>query len=86
MTSSAAVRRRIAQLVRYATTSVVATTISLLVLTALVGSATMRPAPANVVATLAGVVPSFELNRRWVWDAGGAIVGGPRAEAQPTTH
>ena len=66
MTTAVAVRRRAAQLARYASTSVVATTTSLLVLTALVGSGALRPAPANVVATLAGIVPSFELNRRWV--------------------
>jgi putative flippase GtrA len=71
LTSSATLRRRIAQLVRYAATSVVATTISLLTLTALIGSGAMRPAPANVLATLVGTVPSFELNRRWVWSASG---------------
>jgi putative flippase GtrA len=71
MTSSAALRRRIAQLMRYAATSVVATTTSLLTLTALVGSGTMRPVSANLIATFAGTVPSFELNRRWVWSVGG---------------
>jgi putative flippase GtrA len=71
LTGSAALRRRVAQLVRYAATSVVATTASLLTLTALIASAAMRPAPANVVATLVGTVPSFELNRRWVWSVSG---------------
>jgi len=71
MTSSAALRRRAAQLMRYATTSLVATATSLLILSALVASDTMRPAPANVIATLAGIVPSFEMNRRWVWGISG---------------
>ena len=71
MTASARLRRRAAQLVRYAATSVVATTTSMSILTVLVASGTMRPAPANVVATAAGIVPSFELNRRWVWGVSG---------------
>ena len=29
------------------------------------------PVVANVIATFAGMVPSFELNRRWVWRARG---------------
>ena len=71
MISSAGVRRRLTQLMRYAATSVVATTTSMLTLTALIVSGTMRPAPANVVATLAGTIPSFQLNRRWVWNHSG---------------
>jgi putative flippase GtrA len=37
------------------------------VLGALVWTRATPAAWANVIATLAGVVPSFELNRRWVW-------------------
>jgi hypothetical protein len=35
----------------------------------LVASKATAPAVANVIATFAGMVPSFELNRRWVWQA-----------------
>jgi putative flippase GtrA len=58
-----AVRR----LLRYGTVSIVATVLSLTILGALVATRSMSPGWANVVATAAGVGPSFELNRRWVW-------------------
>jgi putative flippase GtrA len=41
------------------------------VLGALVYTAPVSAAWANVVATTAGTVPSFELNRRWVWAKAG---------------
>ncbi len=63
--------RRAGQLVRYAGVSVVSTVTSLTILTLLVGTASMGAALANVVATAAGTVPSFELNRRWVWGRSG---------------
>jgi putative flippase GtrA len=59
--------RRWHQWVRYGTVSLVATATSLTVLGVLVSSTTMAPGLANVVATAVGTVPSFELNRRWVW-------------------
>ena len=71
MMSSIVLRRRFAQLMRYAATSVVATMTSMLTLAALIGSGAMRPVAANVIATLAGTFPSFELNRRWVWNPSG---------------
>jgi len=37
------------------------------VLGVLVATRAVTPGWANVVATSAGTVPSFELNRRWVW-------------------
>jgi putative flippase GtrA len=64
-------RARAAQLVRYGSVSVIATTTSLTVLVVLVASKLVAAAAANVVATFAGMVPSFELNRRWVWRATG---------------
>ncbi len=60
-------RARAGQLLRYGGVSVIATTTSLAVLVALVATGTVAPAVANVIATFAGMVPSFELNRRWVW-------------------
>jgi len=71
MMSSIVLRRRFAQLMRYAATSVVATMTSMLPLAALISSGAMRPVSANVIATLAGTFPSFELNRRWVWNQSG---------------
>jgi putative flippase GtrA len=71
MTAARGWRARTAQLVRYGSVSVIATTTSLVVLVALVSSNVMAPAAANVMATFAGMVPSFELNRRWVWGATG---------------
>ena len=59
--------RRVRQLVRYGAVSVVATTTSLTVLGTLVYSGLLTSGWANLVATAVGTVPSFELNRRWVW-------------------
>lgn len=58
-------RRR--QWARYGTVSLVATSTSLTVLGLLVSATTISAGVANVIATAAGTVPSFELNRRWVW-------------------
>jgi putative flippase GtrA len=58
--------------VRYGAVSLVATTTSLTVLGALVTLRWMTPGWANVVATGVGTIPSFELNRRWVWTKRGA--------------
>ncbi|MBI2704262.1 MAG: GtrA family protein [Actinobacteria bacterium] len=66
-----ALRIRARQLVRYGAVSVISTTVSLIVLGSLVQLDTMPAAWANAVATAAGTVPSFELNRRWVWNKRG---------------
>jgi putative flippase GtrA len=58
---------RLRQWVRYATVSVIATVTSLTVLGVLVSTTTIPAGFANIVATAVGTVPSFELNRRWVW-------------------
>lgn len=55
------------KLARYATVSVISTTTSLTILGILVGANVTTAGWANVVATAAGTVPSFDLNRRWVW-------------------
>ena len=60
-------RPRVHQLVRYAAVSVIATSVSLCVLGALVATRAVPAVWANVIATAVGTVPSFELNRRWVW-------------------
>jgi len=57
------------QLLRYAGVSVIATLTSLTVLGVLVGALGVGAVVANLAATAIGTVPSYELNRRWVWRA-----------------
>jgi putative flippase GtrA len=64
-------RPRIAKLIRYASVSAIATITSLALLGALVGVGGMSAGWANVIATAIGTIPSFELNRRWVWSQTG---------------
>jgi putative flippase GtrA len=63
--------RRLLKLARYAAVSAISTTLSLTVLGLLVGTNAAPAGWANVIATLIGTVPSFELNRRWVWNKTG---------------
>ncbi len=60
-------RHLMRRLRRYAGVSVISTAVSLAVLTLLVGTDAVTVGWANVIATGVGTVPSFELNRRWVW-------------------
>lgn len=60
-------RAQVVRLLRYSGVSAVATTTSLLVLFILVGLVGVPAVWSNLVATAVGTVPSFELNRRWVW-------------------
>lgn len=55
------------RLIRYGSVSAVATATSLTVLGVLVGILSFPAIWANVIATAVATVPSFELNRRWVW-------------------
>ncbi len=59
--------RLLARLTRYAAVSAISTSVTLSLLGALVYTRAMSASWANVVATAIGTVPSFELNRRWVW-------------------
>ncbi len=58
-----AVRR----LARYATVSVISTCVSVTILGSLIATSAVTAGWANLIATAVGTVPSFELNRRWVW-------------------
>jgi putative flippase GtrA len=58
---------RIRQLVRYAAVSGISTGVSQSVLAVLVATRATSAVTANIVATMIGTIPSFELNRRWVW-------------------
>ena len=62
---------RLRKLVRYAAVSAISTTVSLIILGTLVATGMTTAGWANVIATAAGTVPSFELNRRWVWQRRG---------------
>ncbi len=64
-------RDHFGQLLRYASVSVIATVVGLTVLGVLVSTNATTPGWANVIATVVGTVPSFELNRRWVWGKSG---------------
>jgi putative flippase GtrA len=55
------------RLIRYGSVSAISTTLSLIILGILVGLASFPAIWANVIATSLATVPSFELNRRWVW-------------------
>jgi putative flippase GtrA len=59
--------RLIRKLMRYLAVSAISTTVSLTVLGLLVATRAVTPGWANVAATAVGTIPSFELNRRWVW-------------------
>jgi len=59
--------RHLAQILRYSAVSAISTTISLTILGVLVATRSVSAGWANVIATGVATVPSFELNRRWVW-------------------
>jgi putative flippase GtrA len=59
------------KLFRYCAVSAIATTVSLTILGVLVATGTTTAGWANIIATAVGTVPSFELNRRWVWGKAG---------------
>jgi len=52
---------------RYASVSAISTVVSLSILGTLVWTGATTAGWANVIATGIATIPSFELNRRWVW-------------------
>ena len=64
-------RATVVRLTRYSAVSFVATATSLVTLGVLVGLVHLPATWSNIVATAVGTVPSFELNRRWVWRSTG---------------
>jgi putative flippase GtrA len=60
------------KVLRYAAVSAIATALSLTILGVLVATGATTPGWANLIATGVGTVPSFELNRRWVWGKRGS--------------
>jgi putative flippase GtrA len=65
-------RARFSQLLRYGAVSLISTSASMVILGVLVATRTVTAGWANVIATAVGTVPSFELNRRWVWGRTGS--------------
>jgi putative flippase GtrA len=64
--------RLLPKLARYSAVSAISSSISWTILGALVITGATTAGWANVIATAVGTVPSFELNRRWVWGKRGA--------------
>lgn len=60
-------RALLRRVLRYAAVSAIATSVSLTILGVLVATGATTAGWANVVATGVATIPSFELNRRWVW-------------------
>jgi putative flippase GtrA len=63
--------RLLARLTRYAAVSAISTSVTLSLLGVMIYTKTLSAGWANVLATGAGTIPSFELNRRWVWAKSG---------------
>jgi putative flippase GtrA len=59
------------KLIKYAGVSVISTIVSQVVLLILFGKLRVPAVAANVVANVVATVPSYVLNRRWVWGKGG---------------
>ena len=59
--------RLLARLTRYAAVSAISTSVTLGLLGVMIYTGALSAGWANVVATAVGTIPSFELNRRWVW-------------------
>lgn len=64
-------KEKLFRLFRYSAVSVVSTATSLTVLGIMVGLMNLPPGRSNIVATSLATIPSFELNRRWVWSRRG---------------
>ena len=61
----------IGRIIRSLAVSGVTTVLSLTILALLIRFDVTSPAAANVIATVAGIGPSFALNRRWAWQGRG---------------
>ena len=60
-------RTAMRRILRYGSVSAISTVTSLTILGILVGAFGFSALWSNVIATAIGTIPSFELNRRWVW-------------------
>ena len=64
-------RTTLRRFVRYGSVSAISTVTALSILGVLVGVLGWPATWSNVLATAVATIPSFELNRRWVWAQGG---------------
>ena len=69
--ASPARRAALQRLSRYGLVSLISTTLGLAILGVLIGACGYPAIWANVIATAVAAIPSFELNRRWVWAQNG---------------
>jgi putative flippase GtrA len=69
--ASPARRAALQRFLRYGSVSLISTTLGLAILGVLIGACGYPAIWANVIATAVGTIPSFELNRRWVWAQNG---------------
>jgi putative flippase GtrA len=65
--ASSSRRAMMSRFIRYGSVSLISIAIGLLVLGILLGGFSVPAVWANVIASAIGAVPSFELNRRWIW-------------------
>jgi putative flippase GtrA len=65
--ASPARRAMMQRFVRYGSVSVISTLLGLAILSVLIGAVGYPAVWSNVIAVGIATVPSFELNRRWVW-------------------
>jgi putative flippase GtrA len=65
--ASPARRAMLQRFVRYGSVSVISTLLGLAILSVLIGAVGYPAVWSNVIAVGIATVPSFELNRRWVW-------------------
>jgi putative flippase GtrA len=65
--ASSARRAMMQRFVRYGSVSVISTLLGLAILSVLIGAVGYPAVWSNVIAVGIATVPSFELNRRWVW-------------------
>jgi putative flippase GtrA len=70
-TASESRRATLRRFIRYGSASAITTALCLTILGVLVGPLGFAAIWANLIATAVGTVPSFELNRRWVWTQNG---------------
>lgn len=62
---------RAGRILRSLSVSAITTGLSVSILGAMTQLTSVPPAAANVIATVAGIGPSFALNRRWAWRRSG---------------
>jgi putative flippase GtrA len=67
LTLTSSRRDSLRRIIRYGSVSAISTVTSLTILGVLVGFFGFPALWSNVIAIAIGTVPSFELNRRWVW-------------------